>query len=123
MPTDQEIGRHAEELAAFFLCENSYVILARNLRFPCGEIDILVQDADGTIVIVEVKASEHSHAERSPIDRITPQKQRKLMQLAYQVAARYPDTNIRIDAVSLYWQGGEPQISHFLNIIPHISLT
>ena len=48
-------GRRAEALAALFLRLKGYRILARRLKTPVGEIDILARDKD-TLVFVEVKA-------------------------------------------------------------------
>ncbi|MCC6580214.1 MAG: YraN family protein, partial [Phycisphaeraceae bacterium] len=51
-------GQRGEQLAAQYLRRQGYRILARNLRFRFGEIDLLAMAPDGlTVVVVEVKAS------------------------------------------------------------------
>lgn len=53
--TRAERGRAGEDAAAALLQAHGYRIVARNVRGPGGEIDIIARDGD-TIVFVEVKA-------------------------------------------------------------------
>ena len=48
-------GNKAEEQAAEYLKEKGYKILERNFACKVGEIDIIAQDTQNTIVFVEVK--------------------------------------------------------------------
>ena len=48
-------GRAGEDAAAALLEAHGYRIVARNVRLPGGEIDIIARDGD-TVVFVEVKA-------------------------------------------------------------------
>ena len=48
-------GNKAEEQAAKYLEEKGYKILARNFSSPMGEVDIIAQDKQKTLVFVEVK--------------------------------------------------------------------
>ncbi len=51
-----EKGRRGEALAATFLVEKGYRILARNFRSPLGELDIVALDTHANaLVCVEVK--------------------------------------------------------------------
>ncbi len=50
----KEIGAWGERIAADWLAERGYQIIARNVRTPYGEIDIIAQQGDVTIFI-EVK--------------------------------------------------------------------
>ena len=50
----QSLGRLGEDLAAQYLAEQGFAILARNVRTPYGEIDLLAQQGD-LVVFVEVK--------------------------------------------------------------------
>lgn len=117
MGTSQELGREGENLAATFLTAKGYQVLGKNLRSRLGEVDLLMRDGR-VIVLVEVKTSERSGV-FTPFDRLGPAKQRKLWLLARQVAARYPDCDVRVDAVAVYWKGGSssPIIKHLQNIL------
>ncbi|MCS7002226.1 MAG: YraN family protein, partial [Dehalococcoidia bacterium] len=53
--TRSEIGATGEQIAVTYLAQRGWRILARNVRYPDTEIDILAQDGD-TLVIVEVRA-------------------------------------------------------------------
>ena len=48
-------GNIAEDKAAQYLKEKGYKILARNFAEKTGEIDIIAQDKQNTIIFVEVK--------------------------------------------------------------------
>ena len=48
-------GNKAEEQAAQYLQEKGYKIIARNFSCPMGEIDIIAQDKQKTLVFAEVK--------------------------------------------------------------------
>ncbi|CAN5190402.1 hypothetical protein BH11PAT4_BH11PAT4_5520 [soil metagenome] len=90
-------------------------ILRRNLRYKAGEVDLLARDSDGTIVLVEVKALSAPGA-FDPSTKLGPMKLRKLSLLSRFVEAGFPDQNIRVDAVALYWESGKAHITHYKNI-------
>lgn len=54
-PVRKEVGRIGEKIAAEFLENKGFTIIARNYRKPWGEIDIIAEKA-GTVRFVEVKA-------------------------------------------------------------------
>jgi len=49
------LGRRGEELAACELERRGFVVLARNVRRPHAEFDVIAEDPDG-VVFVEVKS-------------------------------------------------------------------
>ena len=51
----QQFGMSAEEQAVAALQQDGWTVLARRLRTPAGEID-LVAEQDGLLVFIEVKA-------------------------------------------------------------------
>ena len=67
----KEIGAWGEGIAADWLAEHGYQIVARNVRTPYGEIDIIAQQGDVTI-FVEVKTLTSS-ANFFPETNITPE--------------------------------------------------
>jgi len=118
MPTGhnrKDYGRQGETLAAIFLQEKGWKILARNVRTLLGEIDILAEDGD-ELVIVEVK-SVHNGSIIDPITKVDFAKRRKLSQLAQVVAMKAPDRMIRVDVITIAGSDHDPVITHYQNII------
>jgi putative endonuclease len=76
----KNFGDSAERVAALYLEQCGYTILARNVRTRAGEIDIVAADADG-LAFVEVKARRGT-AHGAPEEAITPRKQLQLVNLA-----------------------------------------
>lgn len=98
----KNFGDSAERVAALYLEQNGYQILARNVRTRYGEIDIIAQDADG-IAFVEVKA-RRTRDHGAPEEALTPRKQLKLVQLGDAFIAEnkvYQDKAWRIDVVAV----------------------
>lgn len=109
----QTLGRIGETLAAEFLFQKDYTEIARNLRLPNGEIDLLMKHHED-IVVVEVK-TQHSATYSDPVSKLNYPKLRKLWQLAGVISAQYPNSNVRLEAVTLYWKPGasHPTITHY----------
>jgi putative endonuclease len=75
-------------------------VIARNVRLPGGEIDVIARDRD-TIVFVEVKARE-SHRFGSAIGAVDARKRRTLRAIAadwLQISA--PGAPARFDVVTV----------------------
>jgi len=109
----QELGQFGETKAAEYLLKQRYQIIARNLRYEIGEIDILAKDGK-SIVIVEVKAGRTGQFGYA-IERVGPQKQRKLRQLAGRVSQDYPRSPLRIDLVNV--DPGSGELLHIMNAV------
>lgn len=97
----QKLGQRGEEIAADYLQQQGYVVLARNWRCRAGELDIVARDGE-TLAFVEVRARRGDRfgtAEES----ITPAKQAKLVELAqtYLQEAGLEDVAWRIDVVAV----------------------
>lgn len=112
-----ELGRQGETLAAEFLVAKGYELLESNLDLKLGEIDLLLKDGE-TIVLAEVKTLRIAR-HFNPLEKIDWAKQKKLRLLSQIVAARYPERNVRVDAVTVYWLSGikKPMINHLENIL------
>ncbi|MDB5801873.1 MAG: YraN family protein [Rhodocyclales bacterium] len=96
-------GAKAEALAARYLEANGARILARNVRYKGGEIDLIAEHA-GVIVFVEVRLRQHS-GYGGAAGSITANKQRRII-LATKIwlagAGRaYANRNCRFDAILL----------------------
>ena len=91
-------GRRAESLAALALRLKGYGVLARRLRTPSGEIDLVVRRG-GTVAFVEVKARPAFAAAAEAISH--RQKQRIARAAAHYLAAnpRFAGLTHRFDVV------------------------
>lgn len=109
-------GQAGESAAEEYLRRKGYRIVARNLRSPVGELDLVAEDGR-VLVFVEVKA-RRTDAFGGAIQAVHQRKQKKLIQLAAQYLARHhvKDRLCRFDVVLL--QGTDaavPQIEHIQN--------
>ncbi|MFM2269514.1 MAG: hypothetical protein RL757_2955 [Bacteroidota bacterium] len=78
----QQLGQDGEQAATDFLTQNGLAILARNWRFGRAEIDIIAQQADQTLVFVEVKTrSDNTFA--APQDAVSMKKQALTIKAAF----------------------------------------
>lgn len=90
-------GRQAEAIAADFLAAKGWTILARRVRTPAGEVDLIAR-RPGLLAFVEVKARRTAAALDLALDRA------RLVRVAAAaeiLISRYaePGDDIRIDAV------------------------
>jgi putative endonuclease len=93
-------GRRGEDLAAEFLTERGYRIVARNVRVPGGEIDLVCVES-GTLVFVEVKSRE-GPSFGSALTAVDAQKRRKLRMIASDYAQIVaPMARVRFDIVTI----------------------
>jgi len=69
-----------ESAAARFLTSLGWVVVGRNWRAPCGELDIIARDGD-TLVFVEVRARRAS-ASYAPEESIGRRKIERLLATA-----------------------------------------
>ncbi|MBI5353052.1 MAG: YraN family protein [Chloroflexi bacterium] len=112
----KEIGAWGENIAADYLSERGYEIVARNIRTPYGEIDIIAQQGDVTI-FVEVKTLTSSR-EFFPEKNITATKQQHMLNAAQSYTAEHEIDHFQIDAISVEGRPGiKPVITHFENVI------
>ncbi len=101
------LGARGERIAARALRRKGYAILARNVRLPAGEIDLVCRapGGAGTVVVVEVKTrrvgpgADHPPPEAS----VTARKRAKLLALTRALARRrgYAGRPMRIDVVAV----------------------
>ncbi len=123
--TRQELGRWGENLAAEYFLEHGFAIIARNLRTPYGEIDLIAQQPEQInekeiiTVFVEVK-TRTSHSFGYPEESITPQKRENLISAVEHYLQENPDLGglWRIDVIAIeQFPNRDPVISHFENAI------
>ncbi|HID52034.1 MAG TPA: YraN family protein [Anaerolineae bacterium] len=96
----KQLGAWGEGVAATRLEAEGYRIVARNWRCRQGEIDLIAR-AGETLVFVEVK-TRRGRSMGAPEEALTPQKSRKLIQLAQIYLAEHDlDVEWRIDLVAV----------------------
>jgi putative endonuclease len=109
-------GQAGESAAEQYLRRKGYRIVARNLRSPVGELDLVAEDGQ-VLVFIEVKA-RRTDTFGGAIHAVHERKQKKLIQLAAQYLARHHIKNrlCRFDVVLL--QGTDAaasQVEHIQN--------
>lgn len=99
------LGREGEEAAASHLVSLGYRVIARNVRFRSGEIDIVAMDGE-TLVFVEVK-TRTGEAYGLPAESVTHRKQLQLVRLAELFLAGWSGMyeGCRFDVVSVQSSG------------------
>jgi putative endonuclease len=110
---DQEnLGQRGENLAARYLRDNGFKIIARNFKCELGEIDIIARH-DGLLVFIEVKT--RAYDDPTPEDQVNQEKRHRLTKAAKLYLARYgsPQPAARFDVVAIVWpKGRDAQIRH-----------
>jgi len=97
----REIGKIAEDEACRYLQHRGLKLVARNYRCRCGEIDLIMKEAE-TLVFVEVRY-RRSTAFGSGAETVTRAKQGKIAQSAayfLQENRQYAGSAARFDVVS-----------------------
>ena len=100
-------GAAGEVLAARFLRENGYEVIAGHVHSRFGEIDIIAAD-DEYIVFVEVKSREHD-AYYLPREAVTAEKQRRIIRTALLYMSKTNDPRqMRFDVIEVITAKGKP---------------
>jgi putative endonuclease len=105
---NRQVGKKGEDAAARLLAERGYRILARNVRTPAGELDLVAALGEFT-VLVEVKA-RHNRSHGLPEEAVNSAKKRRLLASAQYYLQEHGllDSPWRIDVVALeYDPAGE----------------
>jgi putative endonuclease len=116
--TDHErLGQWGERRCEKFLKNKGLRKLARNFSCRTGEIDLVMVDADGSIVFVEVR-TRADEIFGSAESSVTAAKKAKLSRTAQYFLATHNIENrpFRFDVVTIVLgQKGRPQIRHYEN--------
>ena len=113
---NQRIGQWGESAAVDTLSAQGCEIIARNVRTPYGEIDIIARRADVTL-FVEVK-TRTSDSFGLPEVAVSARKQQHMLAAAEHYAAENGIDHWQIDVISVEGKPGmKPVITHFENAI------
>lgn len=98
---NNELGVKGEQLALKHLKSLNYKIIARNVMFKVGEIDLVALDGE-VVVFIEVKARENENFGK-PFESVNFTKQKNLVACAKQFIHIHKmyDRQIRFDVVSI----------------------
>jgi putative endonuclease len=112
---NQILGQWGEICAADYLARHGFIIAARNVRTPEGEIDLIAQK-DELLVFVEVKTRAHNLG-GYPEEAITEEKLEHMSNSAEWYLLEHPENeeNWRIDVISVTGKlnSKNPQIEWF----------
>jgi putative endonuclease len=98
----KNLGDSGERVAALWLEQRGYTILARNFRTRLGEMDLIARDPDG-LAFIEVR-TRRGRAAGTPEESLTPRKRVRLFAVAQQFLQDHPeyaDWTWRIDLVAI----------------------
>lgn len=116
MTHNQRVGQWGEGTAADHLTGRGCEIIARNVRTPYGEIDIVAKQGDVTL-FVEVK-TRTSDTMGLPEESITARKRQHMLSAAEQYAMEHEIDHWQIDVISVEGKPGSiPKITYFENAI------
>jgi len=113
---NQKIGAWGESAAAKYLEERGYLLVARNVRTPYGEIDI-VTEKGGIIIFVEVK-TRTSKSLGPPEISVTARKQEHMIAAAEHYSQENKIDHWQIDVIAVERKRNDtPEIIHFENAL------
>jgi putative endonuclease len=118
---NQALGSAGEAIAADWLTDHGFRVVARNVRTPYGELDIVAQKG-GDVHVVEVKA-RHGTGYGTPLEAIDARKQQHLRRSTMAaLEAGIPGLSrgtrsVHIDALSVIMSDPSGPIIEFLEDI------
>jgi len=118
----QKTGRAGERTAERYLKQHGHRILARNVTYRQGEVDLVTHEKrSGTICFVEVRSRAldgEADAGVEPEETITAAKRRRIIAAAktFLTQRRAADRPVRFDVITVRFAGdgrGRPDIRHY----------
>ena len=97
-----QTGQRGEAAAAKFYLDRGCRLLTHNFHTRMGELDVVVQEPDGTIVICEVKTRAEGSL-TTPAEAVDKAKQRRLIRAAeiYLQTTGLSDAPVRFDVAEV----------------------
>lgn len=113
----KHFGKRAEDLAARFLQDKGYVIIARNWSCKAGELDIVARYKE-LLVFVEVKA-RHTQDAGDAFAAITQRKKSRLLQAIEDYLSTLPmvEPSWRLDAIAVTSHHGGILLEHVEDVL------
>lgn len=111
MAEHNDLGKEGEILAAAFLQEKGYQIVAKNWRFRKYELDIVAQKGN-LLVVAEIKTRRTDYFGRPEVF-VTRAKQKLLIEAANAyVEKNGTNLDIRFDILSVRYNSGKHEVHH-----------
>ena len=114
------LGGEGEDLAVEYLCLHGFKIVARNVRYKVGEIDVIAKRGE-ELHFIEVKSRSNGSL-ISPLEAVTPAKIKKLKRAAQMYLLdrrnRFKESKLPpciFSVIGINYVGGEPQIECVLD--------
>ena len=119
MAHHNELGKIGEKLAAEYLMNKGYEILAQNYYFDKAEIDIIAKKDSNILVVVEVK-TRNSDFFGDPQEFVTPSKIKLLVKAANEyIISNDLDMEVRFDIIAVIKNKSIEKIEHFEDAFYH----
>lgn len=112
----QSTGRQGEDIAAAYLQQAGFLLVARNWRCRYGELDLVMQ-ADAMLVFVEVKTRRSAG---NAFSGITPRKRERLLAAVHTYLSEHAaeEPPWRVDALAVILPPtGQPIIEHVEDVL------
>jgi putative endonuclease len=109
------LGRSGEDMVARIYRKAGYAIVARNVRLPGGEVDLIVRRGS-LLVFCEVKTRTTDRFGQ-PSEAVNPRKRARVRRLAgrWLRANPMPGVKVRFDVVSVIVAGRKATVTHIPN--------
>lgn len=110
-----DLARRGEQFAARLYSARGAQVLAHNVSYPSGELDLVVRESDGTIVFVEVKTRRS--ADFGVAEAVTSRKLARMRKAARQwLQGRAALAEVRFDVVALTVNGPGFDVEYFAGV-------
>lgn len=104
------LGKRGEAYAALFYRQRGAEIIAANVNYAVGEIDLIVRE-DDTYVFVEVKT--RASDAYGVAEAVTARKLARMRKAALRWLEGKPRCYVRFDVLALVDQGAEFKVTHY----------
>jgi len=110
------LGQSGEDYIAAYVEQLGWKILARNVHFRSGEIDLIAEDR-GEIVFAEVKTRSNARY-GSPAESVSRSKLRKITLSAqlYLLRRHWETRPYRLDVFGVQYKDGTFSVDHLPNV-------
>lgn len=110
-----DVGKGYEEAVASDLVNTGYTILARNLRTPYAEIDIIAK-SNARIHFIEVKYRS-SDSFGGAVSALSRNQSRRIERAAnYWVCRNFPEADFQVDLAAVTKDQDQLKINYYLDI-------